>query len=280
MTYKKTLIYMLISTIAFACMNVFVKYLEDFNAFQIVFFRSISSLIFTFTYLFKHKISLIGNQRKLMLLRGILGAFSMSLFFMSMKYLPVATSVSLRYLAPIFAAIFATWLLRETIKPMQWVFFSLAFLGVVILKGFDNQMNSIGLTLILVAAILTGLVYITIGKIGKNDHPVVVVNYFMIIATLVGGFFMIPYWITPKGWDWLLLLSLGVFGYYGQVYMTKAFQSGTISQVAPLKYLEVIFTLLFGVLWFHEVYTLWSLLGMSLIIGALLLNNIYKSNQS
>jgi drug/metabolite transporter (DMT)-like permease len=75
-----------------------------------------------------------------------------------------------------------------------------------------------------------------------------------------------------------LLLSLGVFGYFGQVYMTKAFQIASTNQVAPLKYLEVIFTVLFGVFLFAEVYTLFSLLGMALIIFGLTLNAVYKKN--
>ncbi|GAL61684.1 EamA family transporter [Algibacter lectus] len=48
------------------------------------------------------------------------------------------------------------------------------------------------------------------------------------------------------------------------------------SQVAPLKYIEVVFTLLFGTFIFGEVYTFWSLLGIALIVGGLILNIRYK----
>ena len=58
--------------------------------------------------------------------------------------------------------------------------------------------------------------------------------------------------------------------------MTKAFQVASTNQVAPLKYLEVIFTVLFGVFIFGEIYTLWSLLGIAMIIFALVLNALYK----
>lgn len=267
---------MLISTFAFACMNVTVKYLANVNAFQIVFFRSISSLFFTFGFLFKNKIPILGTNHKLLILRGLVGVTSMTLFFISVKYLSVGTAVSLRYIAPIFAAMFAVLFLKEKIKPLQWLFFIMAFSGVLVLKGLDHNVNTYGLILVLIASVFSGLVYIIISKIGKSEHPVVIVNYFMIVATITGGVLSINNWVNPKGIEWLLLFGLGVFGYFGQVYMTKAFQSASTSQVAPLKYIEVIFTLLFGIFLFSEVYTVWSLLGIALIVGGLILNVWYK----
>jgi len=276
MVLKKAIKYMLISTLAFACMNVTVKYLMHVNAFQIVFFRSLGSLFFTFGFLLKNDIPILGNNKKILILRGLVGATSMTLFFMSTKYLSIGTAVSIRYLAPIFAGIFAVIFMKEKIWPLQWLFFIMAFLGVLVLKGLDPQINTFGLMLVLIASVSSGLVYIIISKIGKSEHPVVVVNYFMIIATLLGGVLSIKNWVNPVGIDWVLLFSLGVFGYFGQVYMTKAFQTGKTSQVAPVKYVEVIFTVSFGLLLFKEVYTFWSFLGITLIIGSLIMNLLYK----
>ena len=276
MEIKKAIKFMLISTLSFTLMNAFVKYLIDINSYQIVFFRSAGSLFFTFGYLYKHKIPILGNQKKLLILRGLVGVTAMTLFFLSIKYISLGSAVSLRYIAPIFASIFAVFLLKEKVKKIQWLFFLLSFLGVLVLKGLDSEMNSIGLILILISSVFSGLVYIVISKIGKGDHPVVIVNYFMVIATIVGGVLSIKDWVNPAGIQWLLLPGLGVFGYYGQIYMTKAFQTSATNQVAPLKYLEVIFTVLIGVFWFGEVYTLWSILGILMIIGGLVLNVLYK----
>lgn len=276
MASYQALKFMIISTFAFACMNVTVKYLEGFSAAQIVFLRSLGSLFFTFGLLIKNKIPPLGNHKKLLILRGLVGVTSMTFFFMSIKYLPVGTAVSLRYLAPIFAAIFAVFLLKERIEPLRWFFFILAFSGVLVLKGLDEQVDTYGLILVLIASVFSGMVYIILGKIGNSEHPVVVVNYFMVTATLVGGMLTIGNWIQPVGLEWVFLLSLGVFGYFGQLYMTKAFQTASAIQIAPLKYIEVVFTLLLGVALFNEVYTFWSLLGMTMIISALILNTRYK----
>jgi drug/metabolite transporter (DMT)-like permease len=274
---KKAIQFMIISAIGFAFLNAIVKYLGRFDAYQIVFFRSIGTLFFTIPLLLKYKIPMLGNKRTLLVLRGIVGVTSMALFFMSIKYLPIGSAVSLRYISPIFAAVFALLILKEKIKPIQWLFFLIAFGGVVILKGFDTQINTTGLLLVLTSAFFSGLVFIIIRKIGAEDHPIVVVNYFMMVTFVVGGILCIPYWITPVGWEWLLLLSLGIFGYVGQLYMTKALQLAETNKAAPLKYIEVIFTILIGLSWFQESYTLWSLLGIILIVVGLTLNTYTKT---
>lgn len=270
---------MIISALAFTFLNVFVKALNSFSVYQIVFFRAVGSLFFTIPLLLKHKISFIGNKRVLLILRSIFGLISMMLFFLSLKYIAMGTAVSVRYIAPIFATVFALLFLKENVKPMQWFYFGIAFLGVLVLKGFDSELQAEGLVYALISACFAGLVYITIRKIGNEDHPVVVVNYFMVISALIGGLLSINHWTNPKGQEWLLLLSLGVFGYFAQLYMTKAMQVGETNQVAPLKYLEVIFSVIIGLVWLKESYTIWSLVGMMLIVLGLTLNVTTKKNR-
>ena len=281
MDTKQAIKYMLLSTFAFACMNAAVKHLHDsVGVYQIVFFRALGSLVFTLPLLLKRNIPILGQQRTLLVARGVVGVTSMVLFFSAVKYLSVGTAISLRYLAPVFAAIFAVFFLKERVKPLQWLFFAIAFLGVVVLKGIETSLHSYGLILVLISAVLTGLVYVIISKIGEKEHPLVIVNYFMVIATLTGGVLSIYSWVTPKGMDWLYLSFLGVFGYIGQIFMTKAFQIASTHQVAPIKYVEVIFTILLGVFFFNDAYSIWSLFGIALIILGLLLNLMYKSYQS
>ena len=267
---------MIISTFAFTLLNVTVKKLIHYDTAQIVFFRSFGSLIFTTGFIIYYKLPLIGKNNKLLILRSFVGLMSMSLFFMSLKYLNVGSAVTLRYLSPIFAAILAIFILKEKIRHIQWLFFLIAFTGVIVLKKSDIQINTLGLSLILGSAFFGGLVYIVINKIGQTEHPITVVNYFMIISTIAGGLLSIFNWKTPLPSDWLPLISLGIYGFFGQLYMTKAFQLTTVNIIAPLKYIEVIFTVIIGVLLFNEVYTIWSLVGIILIISGLILNIIYK----
>jgi len=267
---------MLLSTLAFTAMNGLLKFLTSYSAYQMVFFRSLGSLVFTFGFLLSRGIPVLGTHRKLLVLRGLVGSTSMVLFFMALHYIPLGSAVGLRYIAPIFAAIFAILLLREVVKPIQWLFFVISFLGVLVLKGMDRSIPLIGMVLVLVSSVFSGLVYIIIRRIGSREHPVVIVNYFMCIAAIIGGTGAIFDWRTPVGIDWLLLLSLGIFGYFGQLFMTKAFQMGETNLIAPLKYLEVFCAVIVGVVFLGEEYLVWSFAGMGMIITGLLLNLWYK----
>ncbi len=277
MYLKKAVIYMVLSTIAFTAMNGLLKQLTYYSGYQLVFFRSLGSLVFTFSVLVGQRIPILGNNPKAMVFRGVLGAISMVLFFLAIHYIPIGSAVALRYISPIFAAIFAILFLRENVRPMQWLFFMLSFLGILVLKGFDQSIPPIGLFLVLLSAVFSGMVYIAIRQIGQSEHPVVIVNYFMFIAALVGGALSIFDWVTPKPADWLWLASLGVFGYYGQLFMTKAFQLGETNVIAPIKYLEVVFAIIVGVLFLGESYSLGSFLGIAMIITGLILNLVYKT---
>jgi len=269
---QRAVYYMIISVLAFAVMNATVKYLTMFSVYQIVFFRSIGTIAITVPLALHKKLDFFGKQKKFLLLRGVLGVISLTCFFQSLNYLSIGTAVSLRYLSPIFAAIFALFFLKEKIKPIQWLLFFIAFVGVLIIKGFGVDVNSLGLLFVSISAITLGLIFIVIRKIGNSENSLVIINYFMIMALLFGGFMSINNWKTPNANEWILLLSLGVFGYFGQLYLTKAFQSYKTSVIAPLKYLEVIFTMLIGLFWFQEAYNWWTVLGIFLIFLGLSYN--------
>ena len=101
----------------------------------------------------------------------------------------------------------------------------------------------------------------------------------MSIATLAGAIGCFFEWKTPFGIEWFLLFSLGVVGFLAQVFMTKVLQIGPAFQIVPFKYIEVIFSVLLGLLIFHELYNFYSFIGIFLIIMGLVLNLIYKFKQ-
>ncbi|MGY5355184.1 DMT family transporter [Wenyingzhuangia sp. IMCC45467] len=280
MKSSRAILYMILSVVAFSLMNTVVKYLNDFNAYQIVFFRSIGTLCFTIPLIIKRKIPILGTHKKWLLLRGAAGVISLTCFFQSLNYLALGTAVSLRYTSPIFAAIFAYAFLKEKIKPVQWILFLIAFSGVLIIKGFGVDVSSTGIILVLLSAIFLGIIFVLIRKIGDSENSLVIINYFMVMAFVFGGVMSINHWKNPDLIEWLLLLSLGVFGYVGQLYLTKALQFYETNVIAPLKYLEVVFMIVIGAFWYGEIYNLWTLLGVFLIMFGLIYNVYLKSKKS
>lgn len=270
---------MLLATFCFTIMQVFVKQLATLHTFQITFFRSAITSICCFLYLWKQQLPFIGNHQKILFLRAFLGIVSMTSFFFTIQWMPFGASVTLKYLSPIFAAFFAIFLLKETVKPLQWLFFGMALTGVLLLKGFDTRIPLTALSIGILGAVAGGLIYPLIRKIGNTEHPMVIINYFMFTASLVTGLLMLPFWKSPSLIEWIHLFFLGISGYFAQVFMTKAFQIEVVNIIAPMKYLEVIYALLIGFLWFGESYELISFFGILLIILGMFLNLRFKQQQ-
>ena len=190
--------------------------------------------------------------------------------------MPLASAVTIQYLSPLFTSIFAIFILKERMASIQWLFFGLSITGVVVLKRFDPGINLLYMMLGLGSAFFAGLAYNAIRKVRGTDHPVVMVFYFPLIATPIMAVLSIFNWVTPTGWDWLILLGMGVFTQIGQVNMTKALQADAANKVTSLKYLGAIYALLYGFFIFGETYTRQSIFGIILILSGVLANVLIK----
>ena len=140
------------------------------------------------------------------------------------------------------------------------------------LKGFDERVSAFYLVLGLISAFFAGAAYNCIRMVKDTDHPLVVVFYFPMVATPIMLVLSYSNWVSPIGWDWAIILLLGVFTQVGQVFMTKALQAEKANIVASLKYLGSIYALIFGYFIFDEAYDFVSILGILLILLGVLLN--------
>lgn len=268
---------MLISTFAFSLMQLCVKYLSHLPAVELVLFRSSISLVLSLVFLRRIGVNPLGNNKTFLVLRGVFGVIALSMFFVTLQNIPLATAVTLQYLSPVFTAIFAIWMLGERMKPIQWLFFAIAFTGVGLIKGFDSDVELLYFILGLGSAVFAGLAYNCVRILRDSEHPVVIVFYFPLIATPIMAIASYFYWVSPQGWDWLAILLLGIFTQIGQVNMTKALQAETANKVTSLKYLGTLYALIYGVFIFDESYSLWSILGISLVLLGVVLNIRTKS---
>lgn len=276
--------FMLISVIGFALMNLVVKFLGNrIPAPELVFFRSVVSLGLSLWYITRRKLNPLGNNRKWLVLRGVFGVTALTSFFYTLQHLPLSAAIVIQYLSPIFTALFATWLLKEVVKGYQWLFFVISFAGIALIRGFEETIDTTYLILGIVSSVFAGLAYNAIGKLAKTDDPVVVVFYFPLIATPIMallGLTGIVDFVMPIGREWLLLLLMGVLTQIAQVYMTKAFQSSSLSGLAGMKYLGIIFALSFDYFIFGVTYGWITIAGMGLVIGGVLLNLFFKPRKS
>lgn len=246
---------------------------------QIIFFRSFVTAIFSTGVLVSSGHSLIGNNHCLLFLRSFFGIVGMTLFFYTIQTIPFGASVSLKYLSPFFAIILAIIFLKEKIRPGQWLFLVLAIVGVFLIKGFDSRIDGLSFTIALIGAFFGGCVYVTIRKIGGTEHPMVIINYYMLSTSLLSGIALLFYWETPDLMEFFLLILIGTIGFFGQKYMTTALQLEETNLVAPFKYSELIYAFLIGYIFFQETYDVLSLLGAFLLVASCLGNLIVKQSK-
>lgn len=267
---------MLLSVVGFSLMNLVVKFLGRLPATELVLFRSIVSIVLSYVVIRRKGLSPLGNSRKHLFLRGLFGATALTLFFFTLQRLPLATAITIQYLSPIFTALFAIFLLKERVAPIQWVFFAFSMAGIILIKGFDPSLSPWLLLAGLGSAIFSGLAYNMIRKVKDTDDAVVVVFYFPLVAIPIMIVFSFFHWTTPIGWEWLLLLLMGVLTQFAQINMTKALQSTTLNKIAGFKYFGLIFALSFDWLIFGVGYSLYTMAGMIMVVGGVLLNLFSK----
>lgn len=255
-----------------------VKYLTEIPTHEIVFFRSIISLVISLIWIRKLKIPVLGYNRKWLLVRGFAGATALFMFFLTIKHMPLASATTIQYLSPIFTVLLATQMMGERVRPIQWLFFAIAFAGVLMIKGFDDRVSYFYLGIGVVSSMISGLAYNAIMKCRNTDHPITVVLYFPLIATpIMGTACLTVEWVTPQGIEWLLLLTLGVFTQFAQFYMTKALHADHSSRIMPFKYIGVIYALGIGFVFFGEAYPVMSLVGIALVLIGVVVNSLLKN---
>lgn len=268
---------MLVAGVFFSLMNIGVKYLDNIPAIQIVFFRSLVTLIISFVMIRKLQLSVWGNNKPILFLRGLFGVVALSMYFYSLQVLPLASSVTLMQLSPIFTAVFAIFILKEKVKLPQWLFFAIAFAGVAIIKGFDKNISLFDFSIAIASAAFSALAYNMVRKLKDTDHPLVVVFYFPLVALPLAGIASIFVWVRPTFVELLILLGIGVCTQIAQVNLTKAMQMEELAKVSIVQYLTIIYAIGIGFVFFKEVYTLYTLLGIALVILGVLANLWYSN---
>lgn len=271
---------MLMSTLFFSLMNVCVKMVPHIPAIEVILFRSVVSLVMSYVVLRSKRVRVWGTNYGLLIARGAAGAIALMLFFNTLQNIPLATAATLQYLSPIFTTIMGIFIVKEKVKPWQWVFFAVSFAGILIIEGLDASADSFYVWLGVLSAVFSGLAYNFIRRLNIREHPLVIVFYFPLVALPISGIYSIFNWVQPEGWDWGILLMVGVLTQLGQYYMTMSYQAEEISKVANLNYIGIIYALSLGFILFDEHFELATYVGMGLVLVGVVLNVRYKNRLS
>ena len=221
---------MFFSTLAFSLANVFVKQVSNVPPMEIVFFRCSLATIFCFAGLYRQNADWKGSNRKLLLFRGLFGTTALYFFFITLHNIPLASAMTIQYLSPIFTSIIAIFLLREAVRPFQWLFYAIAFGGVLLIERFDPRVSLFYLAIGVISAFCSGMAYNLVRDLRGKEHPLTVVLHFQLVGAIVGFFGLFFAWRMPQGWDWLFLFLIAVFSQLGQIFLTNALQRERVAR--------------------------------------------------
>jgi drug/metabolite transporter (DMT)-like permease len=185
--------------------------------------------------------------------RAIVGLTTMVLAFSSLAYLPLAESTTIGFAAPLFAVMLSALVLKEQVGRHRWSAVAFGFLGVLlVMRPHGADLPPLGLGLAVAAAFGVGVVTITIRQIGRTEHPQTTVLWFTLLSLLALGTLMPLYARAHEPWAWAVLACLGLFGGFGQLFLTASLRFAPVSVVVPFDYTQLLWAVLLGWLIFGD----------------------------
>lgn len=208
--------------------------------------------------------------------RGLMGTTAMGLGFASLAYLPLPEVTAIGYTAPLLTVIFAAMFLGEEVRAFRISCVILGMIGVLIVvaprltivdSGADHA-EAFGAMLVLSSAVFAALAQVFVRKLVQAEQTATIVFWFSVTASLL-SLLTLPYgWVIPTVTETALLVTAGLLGGLGQIFLTSSYRSADASVVAPFDYASMLFALLFGWFFFAEVPTVTMLAGAALVITA------------
>jgi drug/metabolite transporter (DMT)-like permease len=266
-------LYMFLSVCTFSIMDLLVKWSSDYPTGEVLFFRGFFGLLPTYFLIPKNKLKTFytTERTKEHLFRCFMGLMALISIVVALRELPLAVVVSLSYAAPLFITILSIFLLNEKVGVFRWLAVLIGFIGVIIIAepGFKGMNYLYFLPLIF--CIGMAFVTITIRKLSTTE-PIWLISIFFTITISIAGLATIPMgWIMPNFQDFILLVLIGVTGGSANLFLTQSYKLSEVSLVAPLKYLALVFAIIFGYLIWNEIPTVKTLIGASLVVLASLI---------
>lgn len=265
----------------FSLMSLFVKLAgQRLPSQEIVFVRSVVTLLFSYLAVRWLGISPWGRDRRWLLLRGLTGFAALSCFYYALTKLPLADATVIQYTNPAFTALLAALMLREAIGWAEGLGTLVSLAGVALIARpaflFGSSAASIDLAaaaIALLGALLAAAAYVIVRKLRSTEHPLVIVFYFPLVSSLGS----LPTaaltgleWPTPVEWL-MLVFGVGVSAQLGQIFMTKGLHLERAGRATAFSYLQVVFAALWGLLVFGELPDALGITGALLVVAGTLM---------
>ena len=264
------IIFMVLSTLCFACMQTLVRWLSArLHPFEIVFFRTLFAFPIFLPMFLRYGIGVLRTTRPgLQVVRGLLSTLAMLTFFMALSMTPLVKAAALDFSGPLFASVGAVIFLGERIRIRRVTALVVGAIGVMVIVQPGIVDLDLGSMLVLISAIAWGGAILTIKVMSRTDSSVTITLYLNIIALPFALVAAIPEWQTPTGAQLLVLLVIGTLGGIGHFMFAQSCREADVSAVMPLDFLRLIWVAISGYLVFNEVPDAWTWFGAVMIFSA------------
>ena len=259
---------MFLAVCAFSVMDLIVKWSHNYPLGQVIFFRGFFGLVFYFLIIPRERIKNFYYTKRpgLHFLRCFIGLIALLSIFTALRNLPLATVVSISFAAPIFTTIFSIFLLSEKVGYYRWLAVFVGFVGILVIT--EPGLSSLNLYYIFPIIFVLGMSYvaITIRQLSSTEPVWLISLNFSAAITLVSIFTIPQGWLIPNIKDLILLSMIGIFGGVANLWLSQSYKFSEVSLVTPLKYLALVFAIIFGYFIWDEIPSSKTLLGAALVI--------------
>ena len=272
------------ASLFFSVMTVCVKKIDQrIPILELVFFRSLLSLLITSIIIKNKNINPWGNNKPLLITRGILGTLALICIFYSIRNLPLSISTFIQYTYPIFISIFAGIFIKENITLKIVCAIIIGWLGILVilnptqLSNLKIEISQITLFVAFLGAISTALAYITVKKLSFTENVFIIIQYFPLISILILFPFVFLNWVTPNIIEILWIIGIGLFTQLGQTFLTVGLKQFKASEASAINYLQVFFGSTWGIVFFDEKINLNFIVGSLLVLLGTIISTTKKS---
>jgi drug/metabolite transporter (DMT)-like permease len=215
-------------------------------------------------------IKLTPRQKKLFGIRGIVHTLGVILWFYAMTRIPIAEVTAMNYLNPVYVSILAVFLLGEKMALRRVLAVIAALIGsLIILRPGFRELDPGHIAMLGTALLFAGSYLIA--KIVSGELPASLVVALLSITVTIGlAPFAIAVWVTPSLADLGVLAAIACFATAGHYTMTLAFAAAPVTVTQPVTFLQLVWSVLLGALFFDEPADPWVILGGGIIMASVI----------
>ena len=262
------------SVVCFSIMDICVKWLDYYPVGQVLFLRFFIGFIPIFFIIPKDKLLNFykTSRPSLHAFRAFTGAAAIIALFIGLRELPLADVVSLTFGGPIFVTVASIFFLSEKVGIKRWSAVFLGFIGMLlIVQPAFVDLNFYYITPI-IFCIFFACVAISVRSLSKTEPNYRIAFYFTFLCSLLGMATIFKGdWVLPTKIDLAIFIIMGLCGSIANLLLTQSYRLAEASLVTPIKYLSLVFAIVFGFLIWSEIPKLLTLFGALLVITSSLI---------